>query len=256
MAATRRLEGVASKEVDFDTGAGSELLGLIGIAVPGSGGATAWTPTGASGNPTVVDTELPAAVALSDALANPTAPAVGAYLLGWDGTQWVRVDVSAAGKLLITDDGSRWLPAAILGNGALGDGAVAFTMVTGGQGTGTASAQAYVHNGTTSDRERAANIFTRFSALGTGAEVTIHAPAAGKKFRLLRGLLASSVAGDIELRDNTAGTIILTIPVTAGVAVPFDLGKLGKISAAANNVLTADAPGAGTLSGWVGLVEE
>jgi len=33
-----------------------------------------------------VDTELPAAVALSDALANPTAPQVGSHLLGWDAT--------------------------------------------------------------------------------------------------------------------------------------------------------------------------
>ena len=31
--------------------------------------------------------ETPAAVALSDTLANPTAPAVAAQLVGWDGTQ-------------------------------------------------------------------------------------------------------------------------------------------------------------------------
>jgi len=37
-----------------------------------------------------VDTELPAAVALSDILANPTAPAVGAYELLWTGAAWVR----------------------------------------------------------------------------------------------------------------------------------------------------------------------
>jgi hypothetical protein len=37
-----------------------------------------------------VDTELPAAAALSDALANPTAPQVGSSLLVWDGSQWVR----------------------------------------------------------------------------------------------------------------------------------------------------------------------
>lgn len=36
------------------------------------------------------DTELPPAAALSDTTANPTAPMVGAALMYWDGTQWVR----------------------------------------------------------------------------------------------------------------------------------------------------------------------
>ena len=36
------------------------------------------------------DTELPAAAALSDATANPTAPMVGAALMGWDGATWER----------------------------------------------------------------------------------------------------------------------------------------------------------------------
>lgn len=37
-----------------------------------------------------VDTEFPAAAALSDTTANPTAPMMGAALMYWDGTQWVR----------------------------------------------------------------------------------------------------------------------------------------------------------------------
>jgi hypothetical protein len=36
------------------------------------------------------DTELPAAAALSDALANPTTPLIGSCLMRWDGTQWQR----------------------------------------------------------------------------------------------------------------------------------------------------------------------
>lgn len=39
----------------------------------------------------IVDTELPAAIALSDVLGNPTVPGVGSYLLIWNGTNWVRV---------------------------------------------------------------------------------------------------------------------------------------------------------------------
>jgi hypothetical protein len=112
-----------------------------------------------------------------------------------------------------------------------------------------------VFNGATTDRLRTSNVFKRFSALGSGAEVTVWTPTSGKKFRLMRGIITSSVAGDVDIRDNTSGTIILTLPVTAGVPTPFDLGN-GILSAAANNVLTADAPGAGTLSGYVGGTEE
>ena len=72
------------------------------------------------------NTELPAAVALSDTLANPTAPAVGACLLGWDGTQWVRVDVDSTGALRslgFLSNGS-WPDNESTGTffGALGDG--------------------------------------------------------------------------------------------------------------------------------------
>lgn len=57
----------------------------------------------ASGRPTVnvngtvtVDTELPAAAALSDTFSNPTAPGVGAFLMGWNPTDgdWERVRVA------------------------------------------------------------------------------------------------------------------------------------------------------------------
>ncbi|MCK5608186.1 hypothetical protein KAR91_40265 [Candidatus Pacearchaeota archaeon] len=53
-----------------------------------------------------VDTELPAAAALSDGMANPTAPAVGSFGMGWSLTlgQWVR--------LYVLDPGvSSWSPA-------------------------------------------------------------------------------------------------------------------------------------------------
>lgn len=36
------------------------------------------------------DSELPAAVALSDALSNPTTPLIGGATLYWDGSQWLR----------------------------------------------------------------------------------------------------------------------------------------------------------------------
>jgi hypothetical protein len=54
----------------------------------------------------VVDTELPAAAALADNTANPTAPAVGAFLMGFDGTNWDRVQMGGAASGALKVDGS------------------------------------------------------------------------------------------------------------------------------------------------------
>jgi len=50
-----------------------------------------------------VDTELPAAGALGDDAANPTAPAVGAFILGYDSgsTNWNRIEVDDTGHLQV-----------------------------------------------------------------------------------------------------------------------------------------------------------
>ena len=52
-----------------------------------------------------VDTELPAAAALADNTANPTVPATGAFLMGFDGTNWDRVRADG-GSLFIQDGGN------------------------------------------------------------------------------------------------------------------------------------------------------
>jgi len=59
-------------------------------------------------NTVTVNSELPSAVALSDTLSNPTAPAVGAYLVGYEpnNTQWERIKVTAQGILMVATDGS------------------------------------------------------------------------------------------------------------------------------------------------------
>lgn len=46
--------------------------------------------SGGSSSGGASDTELPAAAALADNTANPTAPAVGAHILVWDGATWDR----------------------------------------------------------------------------------------------------------------------------------------------------------------------
>lgn len=56
---------------------------------------TSTTITGA------VDTELPAAAALADNAANPTAPAVGAFGMVWDGSTWDRLPGSSTDGALV-----------------------------------------------------------------------------------------------------------------------------------------------------------
>lgn len=61
----------------------------IGTVNQGTGGASAW----------LVDTELPAAAALADNMANPTAPAVAAHAMAWDGATWDRSPGDSANGL-------------------------------------------------------------------------------------------------------------------------------------------------------------
>lgn len=49
-----------------------------------------------------VDTELPAAVVLSDGMGNPTPPAVGSFLMGWNGADWDRIGVDPGDNIFTT----------------------------------------------------------------------------------------------------------------------------------------------------------
>jgi hypothetical protein len=89
-----------------------------GAAVKTDGSATtqpvSGTVTANAGSGTFAcDTELPAAAALADATANPTAPLVGACLLGFNGTTWDRLDSVNTGQLVVTakDTSGNALPA-------------------------------------------------------------------------------------------------------------------------------------------------
>lgn len=57
-------------------------------------------PVPISGSVTA-DTELPAAAALSDNFANPTAPAVGSFMMSWDGATWDRSPGNSTDGLLV-----------------------------------------------------------------------------------------------------------------------------------------------------------
>jgi hypothetical protein len=101
------------------------------------------------------------------------------------------------------------------------------------------------------------DVFVPFSATVITTETTIWTPASGKKFRLMGYVISQgTLAGDVTLRDNTAGATILVIPAnTVGVSqVSPPLGS-GILSAVANNVLTAQGSATETISGYVFGVE-
>jgi hypothetical protein len=73
-------------------GSAISIASVGGVAPSLNAGATdAGTLRVTIGNADVVNTQLPTAAALSDAVTNPTAPAVGGFLMGWDATQWKRL---------------------------------------------------------------------------------------------------------------------------------------------------------------------
>lgn len=96
------------------------------------------------------------------------------------------------------------------------------------------------------------------TAASIAAEATIWTPAAGRRFRLMGGLLTSgTTTANVTLKDNTAGTTILVLPFgAAAVPMPFTIPGNGILSTAANNVLTATGVATQTLSGYVYGCEE
>jgi hypothetical protein len=81
-----------------------DLTGVGGSALAfGQGAMAASIPVVIASNQTAVtvDSELPAAAALTDAFANPTAPGVGAFLMGWNSTTWDRLKSTTANGLVV-----------------------------------------------------------------------------------------------------------------------------------------------------------
>lgn len=168
----------------------------------------------------------------NDAQAGETNGAdVIATLLGFNGASWDRLRVAA-------DNGD--------------------ALATLAQGVLRVLAENMLFNGSGFDRQRTPAVFKSLSAALVTAETTIWTPAAGKKFRLMGYAIAQgTVTGAVTLRDNTAGPTILVIPQnTVGVAsIAPPLGN-GILSAAANNVLTAQGASTETITGFVFGTEE
>ncbi len=119
------------------------------------------------------------------------------------------------------------------------------------------AAYAAIFNGATWDRWRTPNIWIPLNAVSINGEVTIWTPAAGKKFRLMGyNLVSGTVAGNVVIKDNTAGTTKLILPFSAAGQDLYDSFGNGILSAAANNVLTATGIATQTLSGYLYGTEE
>jgi hypothetical protein len=114
-------------------------------------------------------------------------------------------------------------------------------------------------NGQTISTARSPGKFINLASVAVNAETTLWTPPAGKRFRLMGyQLTATGAAGNVVLKDNTAGT---TIPLTLAFGAigstitspPFGNGFL---SAAAGNVLTATGQASQVLSGYLFGTEE
>lgn len=119
-------------------------------------------------------------------------------------------------------------------------------------------AATYVSTGGNSfDMLRTPRVFTPILAVTITNETTVWTPASGKKFRLMGFVITQTVvAGNITVRDGTAGSTILVIPSTpTGQPLSFPMGN-GILSSNSNNVLTMQGSTGEVVSGFVYGTEE
>jgi hypothetical protein len=185
--------------------------GSVVVSMNGSV-ATARPATTTSGG--VVDTELPAAAALADAAANPTAPAVGSFGMTWNGATWDRMLGDTAGRVSNAPRGSATTLSDSLSNAPSVPIAANGTVIT-------SPVVQYGFNGTTWDRER------------HNVEATYLASAART---------ATPTVADVTTYN--AGGITVVINVTAVTATPsvvFTIDGKDALSGVYYNLLTSAA---------------
>lgn len=113
-------------------------------------------------------------------------------------------------------------------------------------------------NGASFDIARGGKLFVPLNAVAIGAEAALWTPTAGKKFRLMGGLISvGTAAGNVVLKDGTGLATILVLP-KAALDTPFALPPMGNgiLSGAINRVLTGTGVATATISGFVFGTEE
>jgi hypothetical protein len=99
-------------------------------------------------------------------------------------------------------------------------------------------------------RLRTPEVFKVVNAVAITSEATLWTPLGGFGFRLMGFRLASTVSGDVLLKDGMAGTVIDVIPMGANKAEYGSYGN-GIVSTVADNPLRAIGPSGAVLSGSV-----
>jgi hypothetical protein len=183
------------------------------------------------------DTELPAAAALADAAANPTAPAVGAFALLWNGATWDRLPGSAANGL--TTNLKALNGTAIDTNSGVKS--------AGTQRVVIATDQVQLTNALKVDGSAVTQPVSGTVSITANSAVNV-AQVAGTTTAVNAGTVSAGVqrvtlASDQTTLTNTIGNVGV-VPVTSGGLSVFHL-----VSAATTNATNVKAS-AGQLYGW------
>jgi hypothetical protein len=208
--------------------------------------ATARPATSTSGG--IVDTELPAAAALADAAANPTAPAVAAHNLVWNGTTW---DRQAEGTFITgqqTAVGTQ-KSAPLLGDTSAGyrtwDGAYSDTI----DRRNTGAVCPMLWNGTAMERSRAATADT-LAATGLPADGNMvwNASSWDRLRNNIEGQILASAArtanpGAVTITNYNARAFYVHLNVTAqaGGSITVAIDWVDSVAGTSYNLLTGTA---------------
>lgn len=241
------MAAATAKTSDFDTGVGTDTVAMLGIALPGSGGAVVggtqtnplrFDPTGTTTQPisgtvsvsgsVTVDSELPAAAALADAAGNPTTPSIGGCVLVFNGTNWDRARGDLANGLDV--DVTR-LPALPTGANTIGS-------VTQASGPWTVSERPATSGGLSMSKTISAASTNATSVKASAGQVyaiqVFNLNAAARYLKLYNKASAPTVGSDTPVKTilipgNTAGAGVVArwpsgLEFTTGIAFAITTG--------------------------------
>lgn len=236
-----------------------------------------------------VDTELPNAAALADNAANPTAPAVGAFLMGFDGSTWDRVRGDSTDGMLINLGANNdvTVTGSVTANAGTNLDTSALALEAGGNLAGAATSLAVIDDWDESDRAKvnpiagqagvqggagASTALTQRVAIATDANVVVDT-AAEASLSIMDDWDESDrakvnpIAGQAGVQGGSGTSTALTqrVVLATDVALPAGTNALGHViadpattgglttfhleSAATTNATVVKAS-AGQLYGW------
>lgn len=219
-----------------------------------------------------VNTELPAPAALADNTANPTVPGAAAYLMCFDGTTWDRCPVAAGGSGAIdantnritvaTDDPVNDAAVKTDANMVAHDTADAGNpLKVGAKASNATSSRTPVANNDRTDvyagldgvliMRPYANLEDRVSgvaAVTDGSSTSlVAAQGSGIRFCATTLVVSNSSATNVtvDIRDGTAGSVIMTVPAAANMGGAV-INLPVPICTTANTAMAADPSASAT----------